>query len=201
MGLLFLQICVVTITCSLLYYPSFRLNCTGKINLHLLKWIYFILGLAIFFHLIRNRNLDLIFFRFFMVIYKPRLFYFKLDTQVCSSMILTGTIGLKLFRELPFCFPKTFTFDELIILCSIISCAMFTFFSHLYKVTRFQSFCFLVFTIQLKYYFKFIETKCEEVLVVEVSRLLYIQTKEKTVLTVSSINLACRSLADFGDYI
>ncbi len=50
-------------------------------------------------------------------------------------MILCVTLGVRLFRELPYKFDGTFTFNELQIVCTVIACSVFLFFRSLYKVT------------------------------------------------------------------
>jgi hypothetical protein len=49
------------------------------------------------------------------------------------------SIGFKLFKELPVIFSNTFTFNELIIVSTIGSCASFTFLIHIYKISKTNS--------------------------------------------------------------
>lgn len=146
---MFLQTCFVTITTSLLYYPVFRLNKTGRVNLMILKWAFGVLSMAVFLHMIRNRKFCLseIFYSLYKITWINQqqqkwfsfvlCFFFLLfqDTKIFSSLVLATLAGLKMFRELPFLFPKTFTFNELVILMSIASSWCFAFIFHIFQVS------------------------------------------------------------------
>ncbi|CAF0786326.1 unnamed protein product [Brachionus calyciflorus] len=111
-GLQFLVVTFVVLTSCLFYYPSYNLIDIGYINLRIIRWIYSLTVISTFFFLLRNH------------------------TKACSSVGLCGTIGLKILREIPFIFPKTFTFNELLIISSFISCGAFTFFMHMTQIFK-----------------------------------------------------------------
>lgn len=49
---------------------------------------------------------------------------------------MSTLVALKMFRELPFLFPRTFTFNELIILCSMCSARLFNFVLNIFQVSN-----------------------------------------------------------------
>lgn len=105
-GSLFLLSVTVILTCLIFYYPTYTLSIQGYINLRLLKWIYCCLSLSIFLTIVRNQP------------------------QSCSSLFVSASVGAKIFRELPYSFPKTFTYNELVLIASILSNALLCFFMH-----------------------------------------------------------------------
>ncbi len=65
------------------------------------------------------------------------LFFFSLEPDVLSTLILTLSTARLLLNKLPVVFPKTFTFNELIIDSCLLSTCLFTYMVHTIQVNMF----------------------------------------------------------------